>query len=839
MSDTVTVPPPADGLRSNSNYAIDEGGQQLAGLSVTIDVTQGITCQSATGSTLGFTFQLNAYSDETQSAWQQYVAKVDGNQLELHINNWAATGTQPALQPFINSAFPLCSIPQGALQAGYTITISLLSDQSNNIDGVTCLVVNQGTTVADLTENLVGLPDLNGGTVTQSNLAPINAFEMLLVGPGGGSNAVLSSGAGMLSYTATNDLTVSQSLPSGLAYSNGTAETANSVYEPLSAGPASPITQTFTVAPQPVLVNFDSITAAGTLSSLIVDANGNLLGAISAGGANGDGAVYEIANTATGYATTPSTLVSFDGTDGASPMASLTADANGDLFGTTSAGGTNGHGTLYEVTNAATGYATTPTTLVNFGSTDIPSDAGLITDANGDLFGTTSHNNASTIFQLVNTATGYASTLTPLATINGSLVGDLVIDANGDLFGTTPVDGDHNSGTVFELVNTVTGYASAPTTLVSFDTNNANPNARLIIDANGNLFGATSAGGGFGNGALFEIANTTTGYASTPLKLLGFNSTDGGFAGGLINDANGDLFFTVSQGGSGATLYDGSVQELANTATGYSDHAITVAAFNGSNGQTPFNDLAADANGDLFAMASRGGANGHGTVVEITHSGFVIACFAAGTRIATPSGEVPVEHLKPGDWVVCASGTDQRIVWIGYRRLDIARHKRPDKLLPIRIMPGALDDGIPNRPLFLSPDHAVFVDDVLIPVKFLCNGRTIVQVPADRVTYYHIELPRHDVVFAEGLPTESYLDTGNRSSFANSGGSVALHPDFASRVWDSKGCAPLVVTGAQLDAVRRRVEERAAYGCVCGPAAGTEGDAGGSGVFAELRAEAG
>ena len=839
MSNTVTVPPPADGLRSHSNYAIDDGGQELAGLSVTIDVTQGITCQSSTGSTLGFTFQLNAYSDETQSAWQQYVVKANGNELELHINNWAATGPQSSLEPFINSVFPLCSIPEGALPTGYTATISLLSDPSNNIDGVTCLVVSQGITVADQTETLVGLPDLNGGTVTQSNLAPINAFEMVLVGPGGGSNAVLSSGAGTLSYTATNDLTISPSLPSGLAYSGGTAETANSVYEPLSAGPASSITQTFSVAPQPVLVNFDSITSAGTLSSLIVDANGNLLGAISAGGANGDGAVYQIANTATGYATTPSTLVSFDGTNGASPLASLTADANGDLFGTTSAGGTNGAGTLYEITNAAIGYASTPTTLVNFGSTDVPSASGLITDSNGDLFGTTSHNNQSTLFELANTATGYASNLTLLATITGSLVGDLVIDANGDLFGTTPVGGTDNDGTVFELVNTVTGYASTPITLVNFDSSSANPNARLIMDANGDLFGATSSGGGSGNGALFEIANTASGYASTPLKLLGFTSTDGGFAGGLINDANGNLFFTVSQGGAGATLYDGSVQELANTATGYSDHGITLAAFNGSNGQAPFNDLAVDADGDLFAMASQGGENGFGTVVEITGSGFVIACFAAGTRIATPSGEVPVEHLKLGDKVVCASGTNQRIVWIGYRRVDIARHKQPDKLLPIRIMPGALDDGIPNRPLYLSPDHAVFVDDLLIPAKFLCNGRTIVQVPADRVTYYHIELPRHDVVFAEGLPTESYLDTGNRSSFANGDGSVALYPDFSSHVWDSKGCAPLVVTGAQLDAVRRRVEARAAYGCVFGPAASIGGDAGGPGVFAEMRAEAG
>jgi hypothetical protein len=99
---------------------------------------------------------------------------------------------------------------------------------------------------------------------------------------------------------------------------------------------------------------------------------------------------------------------------------------------------------------------------------------------------------------------------------------------------------------------------------------------------------------------------------------------------------------------------------------------------------------------------------------------------------------------------------------------------------------------------------------VLIPVKYLINGTTIAPVRRDKVAYYHVELPRHAILLAESLPAESYLDTGDRSNFANGGGGVALHPDFASRHWDAAACAPLIVTGPALDAARRRVNSFAA-----------------------------
>jgi hypothetical protein len=186
-----------------------------------------------------------------------------------------------------------------------------------------------------------------------------------------------------------------------------------------------------------------------------------------------------------------------------------------------------------------------------------------------------------------------------------------------------------------------------------------------------------------------------------------------------------------------------------------------------------------------------------------------ISCFAAGTRIATPAGELPVEILCIGDLVCTASGPTRMITWIGHRRVDCDRHADPASILPMRIATGAFAPGQPARDLLLSPDHAVFFDGALIPIKYLLNGDTVHQVPAREVTYFHIELEKHDIVLADGLPVESYLDTGSRSAFANGGGAIQLHPGFASSDsqtslrWEADGHAPLVVSGPHVERARR------------------------------------
>ena len=105
---------------------------------------------------------------------------------------------------------------------------------------------------------------------------------------------------------------------------------------------------------------------------------------------------------------------------------------------------------------------------------------------------------------------------------------------------------------------------------------------------------------------------------------------------------------------------------------------------------------------------------------------------------------------------------------------------------------------------------------MLIPVKYLINGTTNTRLDVATITYYHLELPRHDVVLAEGLPAESYLETGGRSNFEDGGSAMRLYPDFGAdpyfraAIWEYAGYAPLIVAGDVCERVRARLAVRAA-----------------------------
>jgi hypothetical protein len=183
-------------------------------------------------------------------------------------------------------------------------------------------------------------------------------------------------------------------------------------------------------------------------------------------------------------------------------------------------------------------------------------------------------------------------------------------------------------------------------------------------------------------------------------------------------------------------------------------------------------------------------------------------CFRRGTLILAERGEVAVEALRIGENVVTASGALRPVVWIGHRDLAVARHRWPLEILPVRVSAHAFGDGLPKRDLWLSPQHAVYAGGALIPIIRLANGATIRQEQVETVSYWHVELDTHDVVLAEGLPAESFLDCGSRSGFANGGDFVELHPTFAPQSWDD-ACAPLKETGAEVQAVRARLTARA------------------------------
>jgi hypothetical protein len=201
-----------------------------------------------------------------------------------------------------------------------------------------------------------------------------------------------------------------------------------------------------------------------------------------------------------------------------------------------------------------------------------------------------------------------------------------------------------------------------------------------------------------------------------------------------------------------------------------------------------------------------GGTPGSTTsVVSITHT--FDPCFVTGTQIAAEAGEVAVEALRPGMRVRTRAGM-RPVVWVGRRRVDLRRHPDPAAVAPIGILAHAFGRGRPHRALWLSPDHAVLVAGALIPIRCLVNGATIAREDRAVVVYHHVELDRHDVLLAEGLPVESYLDTGNRSAFEG-GAALTLHPDFAPKRWDVDACAPLLTGGPIVAGVRARLRARA------------------------------
>ncbi len=169
--------------------------------------------------------------------------------------------------------------------------------------------------------------------------------------------------------------------------------------------------------------------------------------------------------------------------------------------------------------------------------------------------------------------------------------------------------------------------------------------------------------------------------------------------------------------------------------------------------------------GDFFLYANAEKLVGSTFQVSVTP--FPV-CFLEGTRIATPDGLRAVESLSIGDLVTTADGTTRPVRWIG-RQTIVAVFADPLHAYPIRVAQGALGEGLPVRDLFVSPDHALLVDGLLVQASALVNGTTIVRAPAPaaRFTYFHVELADHALILAEGVPAETFVDHVTRRRFDN------------------------------------------------------------------------
>ena len=366
-------------------------------------------------------------------------------------------------------------------------------------------------------------------------------------------------------------------------------------------------------------------------AAVIADPAGNLYGTTLFGGAFGDGEVFELVKPTGKGAWTQTILYSFEnnGTDGYRPYASLVMDGNGNLFGTTNEGGSYGWGAVFELAPQP-GGGWTETILHSFnrnGTDGTYPYAGLILDGSGDLYGTTSSggaNGVGTVFELVLTSGVYTENILYSFKPNGEDGTEPfscpIFDAAGNLYGTTTNGGVFGGGTVFEL--TSTGGSWTENTLYSFNASDGDPYtpyADLIFDGDGNLYG-TTLNGGAGYGAVFELTPQAggNGWTETTLHSFNDNGKDGTTSyGGVVFDSVGNLYGDTMSGGSNGK---GVVFELVKPTgkKGWTEKILH--SFNanekGTDGEVPRAGLFSYA-GSFYGTTSEGGRLGGGTVFEV------------------------------------------------------------------------------------------------------------------------------------------------------------------------------------------------------------------------------
>lgn len=390
---------------------------------------------------------------------------------------------------------------------------------------------------------------------------------------------------------------------------------------------------------------------AGPRSGMISDAAGNLYGTTEYDGINYFGTVFKLAPGAGGK-WTEQVLYSFDpnATDGFYPMAGLTLDGAGNLYGTASQGGNlkafcnEGCGVVFQLTPEKNGrWIHKVLHRFNYTDGNIPFSS-LVFDPAGNLYGTTyagGKNNGGTVFELIPNSNGewtekvlYWFCHDHTCTDGVNPVGSVLFDSSGNLYGTTQGGGDvcFNCGTVFQLVPGADGKWTHKV-LYSFGRGDGEdgtqPDAGLSFDAVGNLYGTTFSGGthgfgcyGFGAcGTVFELMPGGDGkWTERVLHSFG-GRKDGAapYTARLVFDKAGNLYGTTEVGGefSACEFGCGTVFELKPDADGHWTESV-LHSFDGADGSYPFAGLIFDTDGNLYGTSCCGGANNSGVVFEIT-----------------------------------------------------------------------------------------------------------------------------------------------------------------------------------------------------------------------------
>jgi uncharacterized repeat protein (TIGR03803 family) len=346
------------------------------------------------------------------------------------------------------------------------------------------------------------------------------------------------------------------------------------------------------------LVSFDLTNGASPLAGLVQGRDGNFYGTTpQLFGTNDLGTVFKM--TPAGALTT---LVAFNGTNGANPRAGLVQGNDGNFYGTTAGSGASDRGMIFKITSAGE-----LATLVSFNGTNgAAPQAGLVQGSDGNFYGTTADGgafNLGTVFMM--TPTGVLTTLVSFDGTNGAVPEACLVQGNdGNFYGTTVLGGDSYNGTVFMVTPSGT-----LTNLVSFNGfNGSNPYAGLMLGSDGNFYGTTvnaGPGGGYRYGTVFMV--TPSGTLTT---LYTFTGDDGGDSQtGLIEGSDGNFYGTTRFGGANA---EGTVFKITP-----SGMLKTLVSFAGINGDEPLAGLTQGSDGNFYGTTYGGGMNGCGTVFRI------------------------------------------------------------------------------------------------------------------------------------------------------------------------------------------------------------------------------
>ena len=364
--------------------------------------------------------------------------------------------------------------------------------------------------------------------------------------------------------------------------------------------------------------------------TLVFDSRGAAYGTTSVGGDFGFGTVFQLTRDQQGN-WNERVLYSFQaGPDGKNPFGGVTMTRNGDLYGTTVAGGNgdgctgDGCGTIFKLTRSGDNWTESVVYRFTGGNDGFGPGSALAVDANGILYGMTPDGgefSAGTVFELVPSATGHYVLLTIHPFTGGDdggtgSLGPLLVDVAGNLYGVTETGGANAVGTVFKMSRAQNGQWNF-TTLYAFQgqPDAAFPYGGVILDSAGNLYGTTYFGGVNGLGSVFRLHPVNGGWQESVLYSFA-GGTDGSLpTSPLTFDAQGNLYGTTSTGGI-VSCDCGTVFELTFNNGNWNENVV-YRFQSAPDGASPNYGLIFDTSGNLYGTTPVGGGANHGAIVQL------------------------------------------------------------------------------------------------------------------------------------------------------------------------------------------------------------------------------